>query len=63
MDFAVILKGGFMGFALSLGMQMICFYMAGFTGISKDNFVSVFIAAGIASFASVFGLLMHQTRA
>ncbi len=51
-----------MGFALSLGMQMLCFYMAGFSGISKENFVSVFIAAGLASFASVYALLMHQIR-
>ena len=39
MDFVIILKGVIEGFALSLGMQMLAFYMARFfSGISKENF-------------------------
>ncbi|MGO9117870.1 MAG: hypothetical protein ACLQPD_09700 [Desulfomonilaceae bacterium] len=61
MDFVVILKGVIEGFALSLGMQLLAFYMARFfSGIPKENFGAVFIAAGVASFFMVCGSLLHE---
>jgi len=61
MDFAVILKGGFAGFALALGMQLLGFYVAGFfLKASKRNFTPVFIATAIASFFMVGGFLQYQ---
>ena len=64
MDFIMILKGGFIGFVLSLGMQLLCFYMARFfSGISKEHFVAVFIAAGLASATSVCAFLLPEIRA
>lgn len=61
MDFVVILKGVIEGFALSLGMQMLAFYMAlFFPGISKEKFGIVFVAAAVASLAMVCGSLVRE---
>lgn len=61
MDFFVILKGGFMGFALSLGVLILVFYIVGaFVKISSKNFVRVFILAGVASFVAVYVLLHYR---
>lgn len=63
MDFATIIKGGFMGFALSLGVQLLVFYIAGFfLRISNRNFGRVFVVAGIASFLAVYALLHYKIR-
>ena len=63
MDFVVILKGGFMGFALSLGVLILVFYLVGaFVKISRQNFVRVFILAGVASFLAVYALLHYKIR-
>jgi hypothetical protein len=64
MDFAaIIMRGGFAGFALSLGMQLLGFYVAGFyLKVTKENFTAVFIAVVIASFFMVCGFLMYKMR-
>jgi hypothetical protein len=63
MDFVSILKGVIDSFAFSLGMQMLAFYMARFfSGISKERFGIVFVAAGVASLAMVCGSLLHAFR-
>ena len=63
MDFTVILKGGFMGFALSLGVLVLVFYIVGaFVKVSSKNFVRVFILAGVASFIAVYVLLHYRIR-
>ena len=63
MDFATILKGGFVGFALSLGVQLLVFYIAGFVlNVSKQNFARVFVVAGIASFLAVYAFLHYKIR-
>lgn len=63
MDFAAIFKGGFAGFALSLGMQLLGFYVARFyLKVTKENFTAVFITVAIASFFMVCGFLTYKMR-
>jgi hypothetical protein len=63
MDFVVILKGGFMGFALTMGVLILVFYLVGsFVKISPKNFVRVFVLAGSASFLAVYVLLHYKIR-
>jgi len=64
MEFHVILNGALVGFVMSMGMQTLAFYTARFfSGISKENFGIVFIAAGVASFTMVCASLLHEFRA
>lgn len=63
MDFSVILKAGFMGFALSLGTLLLVFYVAGIVlKVSGKYFVRVFILACIAAFAAVDAYLYYKIR-
>ena len=58
MDFVLILKAGFLGFGLSLGVQFLVFYLAGqFLGASIRHFIRVFLLAAVASFLAVDLLL------
>ena len=58
MDFSLILKAGFMGFALSAGVLLLAFYIVGgFVTISNKNFVRVFVLAAVASFLAVYVFL------
>jgi hypothetical protein len=51
MNVALFLKAGFMGFALSLGVLMLVFYLVGgYVRVSQTNFTRVFVLAGLASF-------------
>jgi hypothetical protein len=61
MDFYAILRAGFMGFALSFGVQMLVFYVAGtFLGIARKAFIRVFVLGAVASFAAVDALLYYR---
>ena len=61
MEFHAILKGVLMGFVMSMGMQTLAFYSARFfSGIPKEHFAAVFMAAAIASFSMVCGVLVHE---
>lgn len=61
MDFMAVLRAGFMGFALALGVQMLVFYLAGaFLGVSRKAFIRVFALAAIASFIAVDVLLYYR---
>ncbi len=51
MDILFLVKAGFMGFALCVGVQMLVFYLLGrYMTVSDRNFMRIFILAGIASF-------------
>ncbi len=63
MNFFVILKAGFLGFALSVGVEMLVFYLAGtFLRQPARNFIRLFCLAGVASFVAVYVLLHLQIR-
>ncbi|MDQ7783809.1 MAG: hypothetical protein RDU20_13080 [Desulfomonilaceae bacterium] len=63
MDFAVVLKAGFMGFALSLGVLLLVFYVAGIVLKTSDKyFLRVFILACIVSFIAVYAYLHYKIR-
>ena len=63
MDVSVILKAGFMGFALSLGALLLVFYVAGIIlKVSGKYFVRVFILACIAAFLAVDVYLYYKIR-
>jgi len=63
MDFSIILKAGFMGFALSLGVLLLVFYIAGIVlKVSEKYFVRVFILACIAAFIAVDAYLYYKIR-
>lgn len=62
-DFLVVVKAGFMGFAVSLASQMLVFYMAGaLLNISRKRFVRVFVLAAVVSFVAVYLLLHYKIR-
>lgn len=63
MDVVSILKAGFMGFALSLGVLMLTFFVLGtFAGVTRGRFVRVFLVAAIASFFAVDLLLYYRIK-
>jgi hypothetical protein len=56
-----MLRAGFMGFALSLGMQMLVFFVSGtLFKISRKNFIRVFIFGVLISFLAVDALLYYR---
>lgn len=58
MNILLLLKAGFLGFALSLGALMLVFFIVGkFTSISGRNFMRVFLLAGIVSFFIIYVFL------
>jgi hypothetical protein len=55
MNLLLLLKAGFLGFALSLGSLMLAFYVVGgFVRITDRNFIRVFMLAGVFSFAMAY---------
>jgi hypothetical protein len=51
MDMFPIIKAGFMGFVLSVGVLVLVFYfIGGVLGLRQQRFVRVFLLAAIASF-------------
>jgi len=63
MDPIFLLKAGFMGFALSVGVQMLLFFLAGrVLSVTAKNFTRVFILAAVASFIAVYLLLHYKIR-
>ena len=60
-EFYLILKAGFMGFALCLGVLMLVFYVLGiFTQLSERNFMRVFLVAGLISFVALDLFLYYK---
>jgi hypothetical protein len=63
MNIALFLKAGFMGFALSLGMLMLVFFLVGrFLRVSQKNFIRIFVLAGLASFLVMDAFLYYKIR-
>jgi hypothetical protein len=63
MNVALFLKAGFMGFALAMGVLMLVFYLVGgFVRLSPNNFVRVFVLAGLASFLVMDVFLYYKIR-
>jgi|GEM_PF-510288 len=61
MNMLLILKAGFLGFALSVGAQMLVFFLGGtFLGVAKQRFIKVFALAGIVSFLMVYAFLHYK---
>ena len=59
--FPLLLKAGFTGYALSLGVQMLTFYIIGmFLRISERNFIRSFIVAGFVSFLALDLFLYYK---
>ena len=63
MDFGLLIKAGFLGFALSLVVLMLVFYIVGsFLRVWQKNFVRVFILAAVVSFVVVDLFLYYKIR-
>ncbi len=63
MDLGLLIKAGFLGFALSLGVLMLVFYVVGaFLRVTDKNFVRVFILAAMISFGVVDLFLYYNIR-
>jgi hypothetical protein len=63
MDFGLLLKAGFSGFALSLGVLILMFYVIGsLVRVGQKNFVRVFILAAVVSFVVVDLFLYYKIR-
>lgn len=63
MDLMVILKAGFLGFALTIGVLMMVFLVVAKSfGISKARFIRVFVLAAVASFIVIDLFLYYKLR-
>jgi hypothetical protein len=63
MDFSLMLKAGFMGFALSLGALMLVFYVAGvLLKVSQRHFLRVAILACVTAFIAVDIYLYYKIQ-
>ncbi|MEW6138217.1 MAG: hypothetical protein AB1733_08295 [Thermodesulfobacteriota bacterium] len=63
MDFSIVLKSGFMGFALAVGILMLVFYLCGVVlTVARRYFVRVFTLAAVASFVGVYAFLHYKIR-
>jgi hypothetical protein len=61
MDIVFFLKAGFMGFALSVGVIMLVFFVTGrVVRLSPRNFIRVFVMAAVASFIVVDVFLYYK---
>ncbi len=61
MDILFLLKAGFMGFALSLGVQMLMFFLIGrYMLVSERHFMRIFILAGVISFLALDFFLYYR---
>jgi hypothetical protein len=63
MDYSLMLKAGFQAFALSVGVVIAVFAVAGSAmKTPRGRFNRVFILASIASFAAIYLLLHYKIR-
>lgn len=63
MDLYVVLRAGFMGFALSLGILLLVFYVLGVgCRVARRHFVRVFTLAAVASFVAAYIYLHYKIR-
>lgn len=63
MDSMMAVKAGFMGFALSMGVLMLAFFVLGrFVTVSAESFVRLFVVAGLASFLAIDVFLYYKIR-
>ncbi len=59
--FLFLLKAGFMGYALCLGVQMLAFYVVGmFLSVSERTFIRVFVVASLVSFLALDLFLYYK---
>ncbi|MFA6221948.1 MAG: hypothetical protein WC647_06505 [Desulfomonilaceae bacterium] len=63
MDYNLLIKAGFMGFAASTGAICIVFLVTGnLLKITRRKFSSVYLLAGVVSFITVYLLLYFKIR-
>jgi hypothetical protein len=63
MDYMLPLKAGFMGFSVSLGVQLLGFYLLGtLLGLEKRSFIKAFTLVAVVSFLAVYVLLHYKTQ-
>ena len=61
MDILILLKAGFIGFAMCLGVQMLVFFLIGrYMAVSERNFMRIFILAGVISFLALDLFLYYR---
>jgi hypothetical protein len=61
MDILILLKAGFIGFAMCLGVQMLVFFLIGrYMAVSERNFMRIFILAGVISFLALDFFLYYR---
>jgi hypothetical protein len=61
MEILFLLKAGFMGFALCLGVQMLMFFLIGrYMLVSERTFMRIFILAGVISFLALDFFLYYR---
>ncbi len=61
MDMLVPVKAGFLGFILSVGVQLLVFYVVGgFKQVTPQNFTRTFILAAVAAFLAVDLFLYYK---
>jgi hypothetical protein len=61
MDVLTLFKAGFIGFALSVGVLMLVFFIVGrFFLVTEKTFVKVFVLAGVASFLVIDVFLYYK---
>jgi archaellum component FlaF (FlaF/FlaG flagellin family) len=64
MDYNLLIKAGFMGFAASVGAISLTFVVAGYLlQIHRKSFSRVYLLASVVSFATVYALLHFKIRA
>jgi hypothetical protein len=63
MDLMLLMKAGFAGFALAVGVIMLTFYVAGWIlRIGRTNYKRVMILGCLASFLVIDSFLYYKTR-
>jgi hypothetical protein len=63
MDYNLLIKAGFMGFAASVGAISLVFAVAGYLiKIHRNRFNRVYLLACVVSFATVYALLHFKIR-
>jgi hypothetical protein len=63
MDYSIIVRSGFMGFVLSVGVLLLVFYVVGVgLRVARKHFARVLLLAGVVSFVTVYLYLHYEIR-
>lgn len=63
MDFSIVVRAGFMGFVLAVGVLLLVFYLVGAAlRVARKHFLRVFFLAAVVSFVAVYVYLHYQIR-